>query len=141
MSEYNRKWRERNPAKVRAHIAVNNATRTGKLVPQPCEVCSNKPAQAHHDDYAKPLEVRWLCSGCHVAQHHGTPEERSERKRAAQRERDKRRRPGRKPAKRASLADEAKRLNQEGKSYATIGRMLGVSKATAYKAVNQPSYK
>ena len=35
------------------------------LDPQPCEVCGES-AQRHHDDYSKPLEVRWLCT-----RHHG----------------------------------------------------------------------
>lgn len=39
---------------------VNNAIRDGKIARQPCEVCGRK-AQAHHEDYSKPLDVRWLC--------------------------------------------------------------------------------
>lgn len=47
---------------------VNNAIRDGRLQRQPCEVCGD-PAQAHHDDYSKPLDVRWLCT-THHANHH-----------------------------------------------------------------------
>ena len=46
--------------KKAARRAVCYAISTGRLVKQPCEVCGSK-AWAHHDDYTKPLEVRWLC--------------------------------------------------------------------------------
>lgn len=58
----------RYPEKVAANIAVNNAVRSGRLLRQPCEKCGAK-AQAHHDDYMKPLEVRWLCPR-HHGEHH-----------------------------------------------------------------------
>lgn len=58
--ETQRKRRAKYPEKNRARNAISNAIRDGKIVRQPCEVCGGK-AQAHHDDYAKPLEVRWLC--------------------------------------------------------------------------------
>lgn len=45
------------------------AIRTGKLVKQPCEVCSEPNVEAHHDDYAKPYDVRWLCKACHADYH------------------------------------------------------------------------
>ena len=38
------------------------AVENGILQKQPCEVCGELNVQAHHDDYSKPLEVRWLCS-------------------------------------------------------------------------------
>lgn len=68
-----RAYLERNPAKRAAHIAAGNAIRDGKLIRHPCEVCGAK-AQAHHDDYSKPLDVRWLCSTHHAEWHkHNTP--------------------------------------------------------------------
>ena len=45
-----------------------NEKRRGRLSVQPCEMCG-RPGQAHHDDYDKPLDVRWLCTVCH-AEHH-----------------------------------------------------------------------
>jgi ribosomal protein S27AE len=57
-----------------AHRKVAAAVAAGKLVRQPCEVCGATVAQAHHDDYDKPLEVRWLCKPCHWA-HHYPPRE------------------------------------------------------------------
>lgn len=62
------RFRERNPIKRSAHIAVGNAIRDGVLVRKPCEVCGAK-GQAHHDDYSKPLEVRWLCQTHHSEWH------------------------------------------------------------------------
>ena len=41
----------------------------GKLKPKPCESCGDPKAQKHHDDYSKPLEVRWLCVNCHILLH------------------------------------------------------------------------
>jgi hypothetical protein len=61
-------WVERNPEKRRAHNIVRAAVKTGRLVPEPCEVCGDK-AEAHHDDYDAPLEVRWLCRQHHAELH------------------------------------------------------------------------
>jgi len=69
-----RKYVETNPIKRKAHIAVGNALRDGKLKPDNCEICGNPKAQAHHDDYSKPLDVRWLCTTHHAEWHkHNTP--------------------------------------------------------------------
>lgn len=63
-------WASRNKHKRKAHHATNNAIRDGKLSRQPCEVCgATENIEAHHDDYGKPLDVRWLCTK-HHAQHH-----------------------------------------------------------------------
>ena len=62
-------WSKRNPVKRKAQVAVGNAIRDGKLIRQPCEDCGATKSQAHHDDYAKPLDVRWKCARCH-ARHH-----------------------------------------------------------------------
>jgi hypothetical protein len=41
-----------------------------KRIPlKPCEVCGNPKAVRHHDDYSKPLEVRFLCHLHHRQQH------------------------------------------------------------------------
>lgn len=62
-------WAERNPEKRKAQWAVNNAVRDGKLSKAPCEVCGEEEVDGHHDDYSKPLEVRWLCRVHHQAAH------------------------------------------------------------------------
>jgi hypothetical protein len=68
-----RRYAENNPLKRKAHHIVGNAIRDGRLLKQPCEVCG-LVAQAHHDDYSKPLDVRWLCVKHHAEWHrHNTP--------------------------------------------------------------------
>jgi hypothetical protein len=62
-------WRKRNAIKGRAHLRVGRAVRKGALLRQACEVCGHPKAQAHHDDYNEPLNVRWLCTA-HHAEHH-----------------------------------------------------------------------
>jgi hypothetical protein len=64
-----RRWVENNPEKITAGSALRAAVRAGHIERGPCEVCGIQPAQGHHDDYLKPLEVRWLCPA-HHAEHH-----------------------------------------------------------------------
>jgi hypothetical protein len=60
---YLKKYRARYPNKYRAHNLVNNAIRDKRLFREPCEVCGRTDTvEGHHDDYAKPLNVRWLCA-------------------------------------------------------------------------------
>lgn len=65
-----RRFREKHPDRDRAHAAVAYALKTGKLSRQPCAKCAAVKAEAHHSDYAKPLEVTWLCRKCHHLEHH-----------------------------------------------------------------------
>ena len=65
-----KKWIDAYPNKRRAHCIVNNAIRDKKLFKEPCEICgSTESVHAHHDDYSKPLNVRWLCSSHHKQWH------------------------------------------------------------------------
>jgi len=70
-SRSNKKYRKQNPHKYKAHSAVSNAVRDGRLEkPGACETCDDTGViHGHHDDYAYPLEVRWLCAACHRQWH------------------------------------------------------------------------
>ena len=63
-----RRHAEAHPEQAAARHAVNNAIRDGRLERQLCEVCG-KYAHAHHDDYSRPLDVRWLCAVHHKEAH------------------------------------------------------------------------
>lgn len=58
--------------KLAARAKCAQAIKAGKLVRQPCEGCGADNTEAHHDDYSKPLSVRWLCRTCHAAAHRRT---------------------------------------------------------------------
>lgn len=55
--------------KDRAREMVRYALKKGKLIRGLCEVCGEGCCEAHHDDYSKPLEVRWLCHIHHKQLH------------------------------------------------------------------------
>ncbi len=58
-------------AKVLARTAVGNAIKLGKMARGTCETCGQR-AEAHHEDYTKPLEVRWFCRAHHREAHRDT---------------------------------------------------------------------
>lgn len=58
-------WIQRNPEKRKAHKIVYNAIKKGILIRIPCQVCGNQKSEAHHCNYDKPLEVKWLCRKHH----------------------------------------------------------------------------
>jgi len=62
-------WRKRHKLKSLAHSKVASAIKRNQLLRNPCEKCGDQNSEAHHDDYSKPLDVRWLCAK-HHAEHH-----------------------------------------------------------------------
>ena len=65
LKRHTQRYRRLNPEKYRATGIANNALRDGRLTKEPCEVCGSPIVEKHHDDYSKPLEVRWLCRKHH----------------------------------------------------------------------------
>lgn len=58
------------PQKVFAREQAYLARDRGDLIRQPCEICNaTEDVHSHHDDYGKPLEVRWLCRTHHNEYH------------------------------------------------------------------------
>ena len=56
--------------KIRVRSLTRSYIKTGKLVKKPCEICGyDKYVEAHHDDYNKPMDIRWLCRN-HHREHH-----------------------------------------------------------------------
>jgi hypothetical protein len=62
----NGKWKWKYDLKGKARSYLNVYVRRGKIVRGPCEVCGRTDLiHGHHEDYTKPLEVRWLCRTHH----------------------------------------------------------------------------
>ena len=70
-TETTRRWRREHPDRAKAHVIVAEAIRSGALTKKPCRVCGDSNVHAHHEDYAKPLEVDWLCPLHHAHETHG----------------------------------------------------------------------
>lgn len=65
----NTQWKLNNPLKIKAARKVQYAIKIGKIKRLPCEKCGELKSQAHHDDYSKPLIVRFLCAAHHKKHH------------------------------------------------------------------------
>lgn len=72
---YMRKWRKDHPLtpEQRYKDICRSYARVylvrGHFGKKPCEVCGDKNSEMHHDDYDKPLKVRWLCRKHHLGFH------------------------------------------------------------------------
>ena len=60
---------EERAKRKKAREIFNHYVRDKHIKKQPCEMCGNENVEAHHDDYNRPLEVRWLCFNCHRKWH------------------------------------------------------------------------
>lgn len=70
---YSKKYykNKKNRKKILATVKVRLEVRKGKLLKEPCEICGKLNVHAHHDNYKKPLKVRWLCPSHHKIFHLG----------------------------------------------------------------------
>jgi hypothetical protein len=72
---YMRDWRKTHPltgeARRRANVRsmANVYLRRGHIQRQPCQDCGSDKAQMHHENYACPLAVTWLCRDCRSKRH------------------------------------------------------------------------
>jgi hypothetical protein len=72
---YQRSWRRgsvltpQQRAKANARRLARHAKARGDITQQPC-ACGSLNSQMHHDDYSKPLEVKWICRPCHMDIHY-----------------------------------------------------------------------
>ena len=64
-----KRWAQNHKDQVLAMARINYYLRKGLIHRKPCEICGEKATHAHHDDYTRPLYVRWLCPVHHSEWH------------------------------------------------------------------------
>lgn len=69
LKKYQSEYRLRNRKKYLARKKFEYALSVGKITRKPCEICKEQKTDGHHEDYRKPLEVRWLCRTHHAKRH------------------------------------------------------------------------
>jgi len=69
------RWHREHPlqgeqlSRYKIRQATRYAIRRGYIIQKPCEVCGEIKVEAHHDDYNKPFDVRFLCQKHHLEHH------------------------------------------------------------------------
>lgn len=82
---YQKEWRRgrvltpEQRLKARARRAARHAKVAGVIKWEPC-ACGSTKSEMHHEDYSKPLEVRWICRKCHMDIHYPAGERQGVRK-------------------------------------------------------------
>lgn len=85
-----RRWAQNHKDQVNAMQRVNAYIKKGLIARKPCEKCGSNDSQAHHDDYTRPLSVRWLCPMHHKEWHmHNAPKRGAVDKEKTKQDRDK----------------------------------------------------
>lgn len=59
--------------KANARAIAKYYVKIGRIERKACEVCGAFDSQIHHEDYAKPLDVKWLCRRHHLIEHGHNP--------------------------------------------------------------------
>lgn len=67
--EMRRRYKKENAEKYKARKVIGDLVRHGRIKRQPCELCGKPNAEAHHEDYSKPRDVKWLCRKHHMEHH------------------------------------------------------------------------
>ena len=62
------RWNKENPGGYRAHNILHGMINRGKITREPCALCAaqRSTSTAATKDYARPLDVVWLCAKCHL---------------------------------------------------------------------------
>lgn len=71
LSAIGKRGYKKNAIKRKSAVVLRTAMRSGRVVAAKiCEECgSARNIEGHHEDYTKPLEIKWLCSTCHGVRH------------------------------------------------------------------------
>jgi hypothetical protein len=59
--------------KANARAYLKEYVKRGHVKKLPCEKCGNENSEGHHEDYSKPLDVKWLCREHHLEVHKKSP--------------------------------------------------------------------
>jgi len=57
------------PIQWKARYLLNMNVQLKKIIRKPCEVCGELKTEGHHENYHKPLVVKWLCKKHHILIH------------------------------------------------------------------------
>ena len=77
-TEYTREYRKKRnyltignnqKQKHYARTYANTYLKRGLIKREGCCICGNEKSEMHHDDYTKPLEVKWFCRSHHLEHH------------------------------------------------------------------------